>query len=212
MRRRIAPSNDEIAATAIALEMEKIMKRILLATAALGIVAALAGTVVAQQVGPGPGDGWGRGFHAAGFDGDDRGPSRHGMMGGRHGMMGGGMMGGGMGDPGMMCENRDARLAGMLAFAETKLDITEQQRPAWTKFADTVKGSTKAMDTVCAQVASGEPPPATLPERVKRMEQMTEARLSQLQAVSPALDELYQTLTPEQKKTANDFMNRRGHR
>jgi len=200
MRRRIAPSNDEIAATAIALEMEKIMKRILLATAALGIVAALAGTVVAQQVGPGPGDGWGRGFHAAGFDGDDRGPSRHGMM------------GGGMGDPGMMCENRDARLAGMLAFAETKLDITEQQRPAWTKFADTVKGSTKAMDTVCAQVASGEPPPATLPERVKRMEQMTEARLSQLQAVSPALDELYQTLTPEQKKTANDFMNRRGHR
>ena len=108
-----------------------------------------------------------------------------------------------------MCENRDARVAGMLAFAETRLKITPDQRAAWTKFTDTVKNSDSAFDQFCATEASS-PPPATLPQRVERMQQMLAARLDQMQKVAPALEEFYAVLTPEQKKTADEFMNHRG--
>jgi len=54
----------------------------------------------------------------------------------------GGMMGA-HGDPAAhfaeMCDTMEARQAGMLAFAEVRLGLTDAQRPAWTKFAAAVK-------------------------------------------------------------------------
>ena len=155
------------------------MKRILMATAGLGAMFALAVPVFAQGGPGGPG-------------GPGGGP-------------------GGPGGPHMerMCENRDARLAGMLAFAETKLKITQDQRAAWTKFTDTVKSSDTALDKICADEANS-PRPTTLPQHVERMQQMMAAHLDQVQKVLPALNEVYAALTPEQKKTADEFMNHRG--
>lgn len=117
----------------------------------------------------------------------------------------------GRGDPGRnfarMCEDQDARLAGMLAFAEKKLNITDQQRAAWTKFADTAKASQKSMDDLCAKYKD-QPVPAALPQRLERMEAMMSARLQQIQQVRPALNDLYAQLSPEQQKTADQFLNR----
>ncbi len=158
------------------------MKRILLATAALGAAILVAVPVVAQQ----SGQGGGPGFHRAHM---------------------GGMMGGGME---RMCENREARMAGMLAFAETKLNITQQQRAAWTQFTETVRSADAPMARLCDQIGDAEQP-ATLPDRVERMEQVMAARLEQIQTVRPALEQLYQSLTPEQRQIADEFMNRRGH-
>jgi hypothetical protein len=104
-----------------------------------------------------------------------------------------------------MCENRDAHIAGMLAYAETRLKLSDDQKPAWNKLAATVKASTKPMDDICTKLKDA-PPPKTLPERLERVEQIEQARLAQLQQVRPAVADLYQVLRPEQKEIADNFM------
>ena len=106
-----------------------------------------------------------------------------------------------------MCEDRDARVAGALAFAETRLKITDAQRPAWNKLVTAVKSSSGAMEKICADPAKMKPP-ATLPERAQRMEEMTAMRLEQIRQVRPALDEVYATFTEDQKKTADEMVGR----
>ena len=106
-----------------------------------------------------------------------------------------------------MCEDQDARTAGMLAFAEKKLKITEQQRAAWTKFADATKAAEKPMQDLCAKYKD-QPMPASAPQRMERMEAMMSARLAQLQQVRPAATELYAQLTPDQQKVADRFLSR----
>jgi len=106
-----------------------------------------------------------------------------------------------------MCEDRDARIAGALAFAETRLKITDAQRPAWARLVTAVKNSNSAMDKICADPAKAKWPD-TLPERVQFMEEMLTARLDQIHQIRPALDEVYGTFTPEQKKTADEMMDR----
>ncbi len=108
-----------------------------------------------------------------------------------------------------MCEDQDARLAGMLAYAEKKLNITDQQRAAWTRLADAAKASQKPTQDLCAKYKD-QPRPTALPQRLQRMEEMMSARLQQLQQVRPALDDLYAQLTPDQQKTADQLFNRAG--
>ncbi len=125
------------------------------------------------------------------------------------GPMGGGPMGGPDHHFARMCEDQDARLAGKLAFAEKKLNITEQQRAAWTKFADSARASLKPTQDLCVKFKD-QPPPAALPQRLERAETMMQAHLQQLQTVRPALTELYAQLTPDQQKAANHLLNQGG--
>ncbi|HYD30064.1 MAG TPA: Spy/CpxP family protein refolding chaperone [Azospirillaceae bacterium] len=155
------------------------VKRILIATAALGTIAVAAIPVVAQSGGPG----------------------------GHHGMMGAHW--GGPARMQMMCENVDARVAGALAFAETKLNLTDAQKPGWTKLADTVKGSTQPLKQACGSVDFNNPPQA-LPDRMARMEAFVTAGANMMQTVRPVVADFYNTLTPEQKQVADQLMQHRG--
>lgn len=165
------------------------MKRTLLSTAILAVGIAVAIPVAAQQFGPGQGRG---GMHAAHWGGG----------------------------PGMerMCDEGEARAAGMLAYAEKRLNITDAQRAAWTKLADQVRTSAAEMQKTCTAnrpqpPQPGQPPqPATLPDRLGHMETMLSARLDSIKRVKPALDDLYAQLSPEQKKLADEFVNRGMHR
>ncbi|EWY40231.1 hypothetical protein N825_36540 [Skermanella stibiiresistens SB22] len=118
---------------------------------------------------------------------------------------------GGPGGPGprfeRMCENHEARVAGMLAFAETRLKITDAQRPAWDSFATAVRNTDGVMAKRCADPASFKRP-ATLPERAARMEDMMTTGLEQVRQIRPALDQLYATLSDDQKKTADEMSER----
>ncbi|WP_376958063.1 Spy/CpxP family protein refolding chaperone [Azospirillum sp. A26] len=105
-----------------------------------------------------------------------------------------------------MCEDQEARLAGKLAYAEKKLNITEQQRAAWTKFADAARSSLKPTQDLCVKFKDT-PPPAALPQRLERAEQMMQAHLQQVQTVRPALTDLYAQLTPDQQKQADRMLN-----
>lgn len=121
----------------------------------------------------------------------------------------------GMGGPGgwrlqRMCENADARLAAMLAFAETRLAITDAERPAWTRFTQAARASNEPFKRLCAQVAN-QPAPTTLPDRLARIEQIMSARLAGLQQLQPAVAQLYGSLTPEQKQIADRMIGRHWH-
>ncbi|HSK41497.1 MAG TPA: Spy/CpxP family protein refolding chaperone [Arenibaculum sp.] len=116
---------------------------------------------------------------------------------------------GGMGGPGggfaRICADPEAHIAGMLAFAEAKLDITDQQRDAWDRFGQAVRTAAQPDAELCESLAQDERP-TTLPERLGRFQQVAEARLAQLERIRPAVEEMYAALTPEQQETADELM------
>jgi len=106
-----------------------------------------------------------------------------------------------------MCENHEARLAGVLAFAEKKLKITDAQKAAWTKFADQARASGKPLEAACASLKD-KPQPANAIERLERMDTMMSARQAQMHQMLPAIKEMYGQLTPEQQKVADEMLSR----
>ncbi len=130
--------------------------------------------------------------------------SDHGMMG--HGMMGDEDAKGRHDGQGRhfdeMCETADASHAAMMAYAEVRLKITDAQKPAWAKFTEASKTAHQAMTKLCTEF-KGKPEPAALPDRLARDEKFAIAELSHIQALRPALDELYKQLIPDQQKLAD---------
>jgi hypothetical protein len=110
-----------------------------------------------------------------------------------------------------MCETMDARQAGMLAFAEVRLGITDAQKPAWTKFATTVKAASAPVKQLCTTTV-GQPEPKTLVDHLHRMEAMETAHLEQLRQITPAVEELYAALNPKQKELADHLVEGMMHR
>jgi hypothetical protein len=142
-------------------------------------------------------------------------PEQHGMEGMR-GMMGGmrGMMGReGMGHHGWMhemmgrrsprerCEERLAHRAGIIAYTVSKLNLTAEQKPLWDKLNGAVQSAADKERQLCANLPAQAGPQAqtTILDRMSRREQFLSARLQGLQQARPALEALYQALTPEQK-------------
>ena len=179
------------------------MKRGTLTLLVAGVALALATPAMAAGWGAPGQDGP---FQVAQDDEHPGGPPPGGMMGMVHSLMGHGEHSG-PGERGpeghflRMCETADAHHAAMLAYAEVRLKLTDAQQPAWTKFAEVAKAAHATMTKLCD--LKDKPAPANLPERLARAEQFTQARLAHLQALRPALEELYKTLTPEQQKIAD---------
>jgi periplasmic protein CpxP/Spy len=169
-----------------------IMNRKFLIAATLGLGLALSGGAAAlaqggyqcPMGGEGPGAGMGKGM---------------GMGMGMHGKMHGGGMG-----PEKMCADHDARQAGMLAYAEKKLAITDAQRDAWNAVVTAMKSNNEAMTKMCDAAKTVDPAaPVTLPQRLDRMQAMTTMRVEHMGKVIPAVKALYEKLTPEQKTVAD---------
>jgi hypothetical protein len=99
----------------------------------------------------------------------------------------------------LFCENRDALLAGALAFVHTKLEITAGEEQAWQRFGAAAQHSMAALAEPCATLAQ-QHQPTTLPDRLALAEKMAAAHLQVLQSLQPALGELYSALTPEQRQ------------
>ena len=152
----------------------------------------------------------------------DQGMPGHGMMGGAAGMMdhpgmeGMGPMAGGRHDgmreimarrmmmrrlpPQQRCEEHLARRAAMIAYTVTKLNLTAEQRPLWDKLNAVIQAGTERQQQLCA--ALKQQPQAgqrTVLDRVAWMDQMLSTAAQSLHEARPALEQLYQKLTPEQK-------------
>ena len=140
------------------------------------------------------------------------------MMPDTHGIMGGGQ---GMGpmsrmhqmmmrrSPRERCEERLARRAAMTAYTITKMNMTAEQKPLWENLNSIVQAATDRERQLCASLPSADQRgQETILDRVNRREQYLSARLQALQQAKPALEALYQSLSPDQTVIINHPFNR----
>jgi hypothetical protein len=106
----------------------------------------------------------------------------------RHGMIG---------DPQERCLDRLAWRAARRAYVEAKLNLTAEQRPLWDKVQSTAQTEEQQERQLCSSITPGTE--QNLLDRMDRMQQFLTVRLNALQAARPALQTLYQALTPEQR-------------
>jgi hypothetical protein len=101
------------------------------------------------------------------------------------------------------CEERLAHRAGIIAYTVSKLNLTAEQKPLWDKLNGVIQSSADKERQLCASLPTQGGPQAqgTILDRTSRREQFLSARLQALQQARPALEALYQALSPEQKTT-----------
>jgi len=169
------------------------VKRTLLATALAATVAIAAVPLLARSAEDGDLQ-----FAQAGPMSADSGD--HGMPGrDRPGMRGWPMMRRMMAqrDPQERCTDRLAWRAAMRAYAEAKLNLTPEQRPLWDRVQSAAQAEEQKERLLCASRKPGAE--STFPERMDRMQQFLSMRLEAVQSAKPAVQALYQALTPEQR-------------
>ena len=104
-------------------------------------------------------------------------------------------------DPQEWCSDRLAHRAAMRAYMGVKLNLTAEQQPLWDKVQSAAQAEEQQERQLCASMKPGAEP--TLLDRMDRMQQFLSARLEGLQAAKPAVQALYQALTPEQQAIFN---------
>jgi hypothetical protein len=124
-----------------------------------------------------------------------------GMMGGHRGWMRERMMHRMMQlPPRQRCEERLARRAGRIAYMVARLNLTPEQKPLADKLQGLQQAEADREHQLCAALQpAGDGGQGTILDKVNRREQFLSARLQGLQQIKPALNQLYQALTPEQK-------------
>jgi hypothetical protein len=100
-------------------------------------------------------------------------------------------------NPQERCEERLAWRAAMRAYTESKLDLTPEQRPLWDKVASIAQTEQQKERQLCSSLKPRDE--TTMLDRLDRMQQFLSTRLDALQAAKPAVQALYQALTPEQR-------------
>jgi hypothetical protein len=100
-------------------------------------------------------------------------------------------------NPQERCEERLAWRAAMRAYTEAKLDLTPEQRPLWDKVASIAQTEQQKERHLCSSLKPRDE--TTMLDRLDRMQQFLSTRLEALQAANPAVQALYQALTPEQR-------------
>jgi hypothetical protein len=101
------------------------------------------------------------------------------------------------------CEDRYARETGRIAYVETRLNLTEAQRPLFGRWKDVQLTIAKRHAAECGQLATrvnDERPARPGPvERMDRQETMLKQRVADLDAEKPAFAALYNALSPDQR-------------
>ena len=100
-------------------------------------------------------------------------------------------------NPQERCTERLAWRAAMRAYAEAKLNLTPEQRPLWDRVQSAAQAEEQKERQLCASRKPGAE--STLLDRMDRMQQVLSTRLDALQSSKPAVQALYQALTPEQR-------------
>jgi hypothetical protein len=100
-------------------------------------------------------------------------------------------------NPQERCEERLAWRAAMRAYTEAKLDLTSEQRPLWDRVESIAQTEQQKERQLCSALKPCDE--TTVLDRLDRMQQFLSTRLEALQAAKPAVQALYQALTPEQR-------------
>jgi hypothetical protein len=185
--------------------------RLIKSAAVIFFVASPFGAALAQTATPTPAPA------QAQPDSTGHGGMDHGRM-GRDGMGGMGGMGHGGGNGGMdhgggklqemMCGFTEHLDAG-LAYLKTELKITDQQAPQWNAFADAWRGVAQKASAKCAIADEHQMDGKQgVPGKLSMMERHMADHLEIVRAQKAALEPLYNVLTDDQKKAANETLTR----
>jgi hypothetical protein len=116
----------------------------------------------------------------------------------------------GMMGPGMAGMATMDRVEGRIAFLRAELKITDAQADAWNAFADALRVNARKLGEVGISMMSkpGEMQQGagTISERLERQEQWLLARLEGTRAMKSAFTKLNETLSDDQRKTANELL------
>lgn len=109
------------------------------------------------------------------------------------------------------CIDRLARRAGVIAAVGFRLNLTAEQKPLWDKLLAATQTAEDNQRKLCAALpaTAEDRGKETVIERIDHRQQMLQAHLQALQQTEPALQALYDKLTPQQKAVL-DHPFRRG--
>jgi len=110
------------------------------------------------------------------------------------------------------------RIDARLAYLKTALKITPAQEPQWNAFADVMRRQARERDADIQQrrdarqnqTPTAQPPTAI--ERLERRQEMLSKAAAQTNDLVTAAKPLYATFSPDQKKTADQLLDRSGGR
>jgi hypothetical protein len=102
------------------------------------------------------------------------------------------------------------RIEGRIAFLRAELKITDAQAGVWNAFAETLRANAKKLgemrSSMMPQAGVGQQKAPTIIERVESQERWMQARLDGTRTMKTALSKLYETLSDDQKKSANELL------
>ena len=102
------------------------------------------------------------------------------------------------------------RIEGRIAFLRAELKITDAQAGVWNAFAETLRANAKKLgemrSSMMPQAGAGQQKAPTIIERVESQERWMQARLDGTRTMKTALSKLYETLSDDQKKSANELL------
>jgi hypothetical protein len=96
------------------------------------------------------------------------------------------------------CSDRYAQAVGGLAYLETRLALTDSQKPLFERWRHVKLSSARAHSDECGTMMARDMD-ASIIDRLKMHEKKMKARLADLQAQMPSLEALVASLTDEQK-------------
>ena len=112
--------------------------------------------------------------------------------------------------PGMTGMATIDRVEGRIAFLRTELKIGEPQVSAWNAFADALRTNAKKLGEVRTSMmprsGTGQQQVLTMTERLDLQERWLLARLEGTRTIKSAFSKLYETLSDDQKKAANELL------
>lgn len=125
------------------------------------------------------------------------------MMAGMMKMMSGGQMG--MGGMDMAEMGMTERVEGRIAFLRAELQITGAQAKLWDGYAGTLRDNAKRLRDGGGGKMAGMQGPALLGQ-LDAQEKMLSARLEGIKGMKTSLAPLYEALTEDQRKTADELL------
>jgi hypothetical protein len=109
-------------------------------------------------------------------------------------------------------------IEGRIAFLRAELKITDAQQPAWERVAAAMRANAQQMNQMAQQMRGTRDQPRSAVQQLEQRAQFAETRASADKTFLAAFKPLYDSLSDDQKKTADELFARparrgpRGHR
>jgi LTXXQ motif family protein len=115
--------------------------------------------------------------------------------------------------PQQACVDRLAHRAGFIAAIGFKLDPTAEQKPLWDNVVSATQSAEESQRKLCDALPANaqDRDKLTVIDRLHHREQVMQARLAAMQQVDPAIQALYDKLTPAQKAVLDHPFHRGEH-